>query len=68
MYGFQLLQDLIANFVYNSKVISNSWLIADSIDKSQAATKDLFDELEKERGNIPALPVEAKKEETKKAN
>ena len=31
----------------------------------------IFDELEKERGNIPALPLETKeetKEETKKAN
>ena len=48
--------------------LKKSNLSRDSIDKSQAATKDLFDELEKERGNIPALSEEAKKEETKKAN
>ena len=48
--------------------LKKSNLSRDSIDKSQAATKDLFDELEKERGNIPALSVEDKKEETKKAN
>ena len=48
--------------------LKKSNLSRDSIDKSQAATKDLFDELEKERGNIPALPAETKKEETKKAN
>ncbi len=47
--------------------LKKSNLSRDSIDKSQAATKDLFDELEKERGNIPALPLEAK-EEAKKAN
>ena len=48
--------------------LKKSNLSRDSIDKSQAATKDLFDELEKERGNIPTLPAETKKEETKKAN
>ena len=48
--------------------LKKSNLSRDSIDKSQAATKDLFDELEKERGNVPALPLESKKEETKKAN
>jgi hypothetical protein len=48
--------------------LKKSNLSRDSIDKSQAATKDLFDELEKERSNIPAIPLEAKKEEAKKAN
>jgi hypothetical protein len=47
--------------------LKKSNLSRDSIDKSQAATKDLFDELEKERGNIPALPLETK-EEAKKTN
>ena len=45
--------------------LKKSNLSRDSIDKSQAATKDLFDELEKERGNIPALPAKA---EAPKAN
>ena len=48
--------------------LKKSNLSRDSIDKSQAATKELFDELEKERGNIPALPLETKKEEAKKTN
>jgi hypothetical protein len=45
--------------------LKKSNLSRDSIDKSQAATKDLFDELEKERGNIPTPPVKA---EAPKAN
>ena len=45
--------------------LKKSNLSRDSIDKSQAATKDLFDELEKERGNIPALTDKA---EAPKAN
>ena len=47
--------------------LKKSNLSRDNINKSQAATKELFDELEKERGNIPALPLE-NKDEAKKAN
>ena len=43
--------------------LKKSNLSRGAIDKSQEATKELFDELEKERGNVPALP--AKTEEAK---
>jgi hypothetical protein len=41
--------------------LKKSNLSRDNIDKSQSATKDLFDELEKERGNVPSLPATEKK-------
>ena len=40
--------------------LKKSNLSRDNIDKSQAATKDLFEELEKERGNVPSLPASDK--------
>ncbi len=45
--------------------LKKSNLSRDNIDKSQAATKDLFDELEKERGNIPSLPASDKESSAK---
>jgi hypothetical protein len=45
--------------------LKKSNLSRDNIDKSQAATKDLFDELEKERGNVPSLPASDKESSAK---
>lgn len=49
--------------------LKKSNLSRDNIDKSQIATKELFEELDKERGNVPSLPAKtdssAKTETTK---
>ena len=69
LYVHMMIDDTdYSKFLKNSQKdyedkLKKSNLSRDSIDKSQAATKELFDELEKERGNVPSLPASSSAKE-----